>query len=161
MLPQPVVEKLNEQITNELGASQAYLALSCHFAEKGLSRLSAFFRRQSDEERDHALKFVDHLVSLGAAVRFGALSAPRHEFADVPAAIQTALDSEKKVTGQIHALVELAEQHRDHATRVFLQWFVTEQIEEVAIMEQLLLTAKLANGQWLLLESNLPQVENE
>lgn len=137
--------KLNEQIKHEFGASQAYLAMACMFADMGLESLSAFFRKQTEEERQHALKILDYVLEIGGKVQIHPLEAPAHEYPSVAATIDAALEHEKKVTRQIHDLVTLADQEKDYPTRSFLQWFVDEQVEEVSSMEHLAKVAQLAS----------------
>ncbi len=152
-IPKAVAAKLNEQVSNEFGASQAYLAMACQFAETGLAALAGHFRKQTEEERSHALKILDYLLSVGAKVVLAPLAAPPASHAGVRAAIEAALEHEKHVTRQIHELVALAEQEKDYATRSFLQWFVDEQVEEIGSMEQLLQVATLAGENVLQLEA--------
>jgi ferritin len=147
--------KLNEQITHELGASQSYLATACHFADLGLSALAALFRKQAEEERGHALKILDYILEVGGHVNLAALPAPTAAYANVLAAVEAALANEQLVTRQIHDLVALAEQEKDYATRSFLQWFVDEQVEEVASMCHLRQVVQMAGDQLLQLETYL------
>jgi len=128
MISKAMNQRLNEQVTHEFAASQSYLAMACMFDGLGLSALAARFREQSAEEREHALKLVGYISEVGGVVKLEALDAPKSDYASVPAAIEAALESEMTVTGQINALVDLAESEKDHATRSFLQWFVDEQV---------------------------------
>jgi len=154
MLISPAMNtKLNEQIGNEFGASQAYLAMACQFDNLGLKRLAKRFRKQCDEERRHALKIVDYILDVGGKVTLPPLPPPQAEFVSVLAAIEAAVGHEKRVTQQIHDLVNLAESQKDHATRSFLQWFVDEQVEEVKTMELLAQVARMAGPNLLQLET--------
>lgn len=145
--------KLNEQITNEFGASQSYLAIAAMFDGMSLKALAAYFRKQTEEERAHALKIYDYVLGVGGEVRLAALSAPKPDYPTAKAAIDAAVKHELKVTQQIHDLVTLAEKEKDYATRSFLQWFVDEQVEEVSSMEHLLRIAEMAGVNLLQLES--------
>lgn len=153
MISKIMTAKLNEQVTHELGASQAYLAMACQFESMSLKALAQHFRKQTEEERGHALKIVDYLLEVGATVSLAALDAPRTAYKSVQAAIRAAVEHETRVTAQIHALVGLAEKEKDYATRSFLQWFVDEQVEEVSSMEHLARIAELAGDNLLQLES--------
>ena len=146
-------KKLNEQITNELNASQIYLSMACMFADMGLNRLPARFRQQVEEERVHALKILDYVLEVEGKVALQAIPEPPHEWPSVLAAIEGALEHERKVTRQIHDLVALAEKDNDYATRSFLNWFVDEQVEEVSSMTQLRDVAKMAGDHLLQLEA--------
>ena len=145
--------KLNDQIANELGASQAYLAMACMFEDLGLKALAAHFRRQTEEERGHALKIIDYVINVSGVVKLGALTAPKSDYPTAKAAIDAALKHELKVTSDINDLMALAEKERDYAPRSFLQWFVDEQVEEVSSMEHLLRIAEMAGVNLLQLES--------
>lgn len=153
--------KLNEQITSEFFASQIYLAMSCEFDELGLTVLSKFFRKQSEEEREHGLKILDYLLEVEAKVELAPVPAPPAGYSKVLAAFQAALDHEQKVTRQIHELVALAEQEKDYATRSFLKWFVDEQVEELSTMKRLVQWARMAGDNLLQLENRLRHAEME
>lgn len=147
--------KLNEQITHEFNASQIYLAMSCMCDGQALKNLAGWFRKQAGEEREHALKILDYVLSHGAKVAIGAVPAPAMDYPSVEAAIETALNHEKKVTGQINALVALADQEKDYATRSFLNWFVDEQVEEEESTGHLLDVARMCGKSLLQLEAYL------
>jgi ferritin len=145
--------KLNDQVSNELGASQAYLATACMFEEMGLKALAVYFRKQTEEERGHALKIIDYVLAVGGKVKLAQLVAPKSDYPTAKAAIDAALKHELKVTSDINDLVALAEKERDYASRSFLQWFVDEQVEEVSSMEHLMRIAEMAGVNLLQLES--------
>lgn len=145
--------KLNEQIGHEFAASQAYLAMSCMLSSMELASTAALFRKQSDEERGHALKFLEYIVRVHGTVRLAAIPEPRGEFKNVVEIAQAALEHEQKVTQQIHALVALADQENDYATRSFLQYFVDEQVEELELTSRLLQVAKMARDNLLQLDA--------
>ncbi len=146
-------QKLNEQITNELFASQSYLAMSCYFDTQGLIHMGRLFRAQADEERAHAMKILDYLLEVDGRVSLQSIDAPKHTFESVVEAAETALQQETQVTSQIHALVTLADSEKDYATRSFLQWFVDEQVEETATMSQLVQLARMAGPNLLHLDT--------
>jgi ferritin len=145
--------KLNEQITNELNASQIYLAMACMFDDMGLRNMSRLFRAQADEERGHAMKILGYVPEAEGKVTLQAIPAPPAEWPSVEAAVEEALKHERKVTGQINNLVALADQEKDYASRSFLNWFVDEQVEEVGSMSSLLQATKLAGKNLLQLEA--------
>ena len=144
---------LNQQIGNELSASMQYIAIAAYFDAEDLLELASHFYRQSEEERTHALRFVKFVVEAGGAVEIGAIPQPQNRFSLAEEAIQKALDGEITVTRQINALVDLAVQETDHITNNFLQWFVTEQLEEVSSTSTLLKIVQRAG------EDNLLMVE--
>ena len=152
LISQKLAGKINEQVTHEFGASQTYLAMACMFEQMGLANLAKFFRRQSDEERGHALKFIDFLLAAGAGVKLEAVPAPPAGWDSPLAALEAALEHEKRVTAQINALVDLARENRDHNADKLLLWFTDEQVEEVSTMEQLVQLAKMAGTDLLQLD---------
>lgn len=156
LISQKMNAAINEQIGSELAASMQYLAIAAGFASEGLPRLSALFRKQSSEERDHALKFVSYLIDAGGKVQFPPIPAPRHDFKTVEDAVAAALDWEKTVTGQINKLMDLASNESDYITQNFLGWFLNEQLEEVSSMDNLLkLVRRVGEKNIAFLESSL------
>lgn len=145
-------EAMNSQIGSELGASNQYIQLASYFESEDLPELAAFFFRQSDEEREHAMKFVHYILDTGGQVQIPALEAAPKDVDSAEHAVQMALDWEKTVTGQINSLQALAAEENDFAAQDFLNWFSTEQIEEVATMGELLRTVQRAGDQLLLVE---------
>lgn len=144
-------EALNEQIGNELNASLQYIAIAAYFDGDDLLELAQYFYRQATEERAHAMRFVKYVVDAGGRVEIPALPQPQCQFAGAAEAIQKALDGEVMVTRQINGLVDLAIKEPDHTTHNFLQWFVTEQLEEVSSMSTLLKLVQRAGEQNLLI----------
>jgi len=150
IISQKMADAINKQIGNEFGASLQYTAISSHFGVDGLPELQKHFAKQSDEERVHALKLVGYIVDAGARVEIPAVPAPKSKFATAEEAVKLSLEWEITVTKQISGLVDLAISENDHITRHFLQWFVNEQLEEVASMEQLLSIVRRAGESGLL-----------
>jgi len=138
-MPDPAfVDKLNEQIGYEFGASQQYVAAAVYYDGETLPRLAAFFYAQALEERNHAMMMVQYLLDADADVVIPGIEAPRSTFADIVEPVQVALDQEKRVSDQINALAALARDHSDYSSEQFMQWFIKEQVEEVASMSDLL-----------------------
>jgi ferritin len=132
------VSQLNEQIANEFGAHQQYVACAVYYDAETLPQLASFFYRQAMEERDHAMMMVRYLLDTDAPVRIPGVAAPQTDFADVVAPIALALEQEKRVSAQINALAGTARAENDFSSEQFMQWFIKEQIEEVATMSDLL-----------------------
>jgi len=145
--------KLNEQITSELYSSQVYLAMACMFEDMGLKMLAKLYRKQTEEERAHALKILEYIPSVEGKVRLLAIPEPPAKYTSVLAAIETALAHERKVTAQINDLVALADKEKDYATRSFLNWFVDEQVEEVESQLHLAQIAKMIGSSLVQLEA--------
>jgi len=154
MISKKMNAALNKQIGNEISSSHTYLAMSCCLDGMGLKVLAAHYRKQSEEERTHALKIVDYVHDVGGSVILDPIPKPKSEYATVRAIVQASVDAELTVTAQINDLVAMSEKERDYATRTFLNWFVAEQVEEVSSMTELLQWVTLAG------EQNLLQVEN-
>ena len=150
-LQNSVVAALNAQMGRELEAHLQYLAISSWFDGEGLPELTKFFAAQAAEEHVHAMKFLDYLQEAGGTVAIPGLEAPKGTFENAEEAVAAALASEDEVTARINELVDLSRAVNDHATEVFLQWFVTEQVEEVATMTQLLQITRRAGDDGLLL----------
>jgi len=132
------VERLNTQIAHEFGAHQQYVAIAVHYDAETLPRLAAFFYAQALEERNHAMMMVRYLLDAGVDVTIPGVEAPQAMFADVIAPVALALEQEKRVTEQINGLLRIAREESDFASEQFLQWFIKEQVEEVATMTDLL-----------------------
>lgn len=147
-----LIEPFNDQIKSEFTASAQYIAIAVYFNEMGLKELSNFFQNQSEEERMHAMKFVNFMLETGVKPRIPGTPDLRNEFDNPADAIQFALDQENQVTDQINNLVDIAVREGDHASNNFLQWFVYEQVEEVDSMSTLLQTVKLAGDNLLWVE---------
>ncbi|HID53681.1 MAG TPA: ferritin [Anaerolineae bacterium] len=152
IIKQKVVDLMNAQIKSEFSASAQYIAIAIYFDEAALPELAQFFYRQSEEERGHALKFIHFMLETGAKPLIPSLPEFKNAFESPAEAVQFALDQEMKVTDEINNLVTTAIAEGDHTSNQFLQWFVTEQVEEVDTMTTLLQTIQHANGNMLLVE---------
>ncbi len=132
------VERLNEQIAHEFAAHQQYVAIAVHYDAETLPRLAAVFYQQALEERGHAMMMIQYLLDAGVEVAVPGIDAPQAGFADLVAPVALALAQEQRVTDQINALAGVARQEGDYASEQFMQWFIKEQVEEVASMNDLL-----------------------
>ena len=135
------VEQLNAQIGNELAAHNQYLACAVYYDALTMPRMAAFFYGQALEERGHAMMMVQYLVDTDAEVVIPGVDAPTSAFADVVAPVELALAQERRVTDQINGLLRTAREEGDFASEQFMQWFIKEQVEEVATMSDLLAVA--------------------
>ena len=132
------VEQLNTQIGNELAAHNQYLACAVYYDAQTMPRMAAFFYGQALEERDHAMMMVRYLLDTDHGVVIPGVEAPVPSFDDVVAPVTLALAQEKRVTEQINGLLKTAREESDFASEQFMQWFIKEQVEEVATMSDLL-----------------------
>ena len=155
LISQELQNSINAQVGREFGASLQYVNIATYFDADSLPQLAAFFYRQAEEEKMHAMKFVHYVVDAGGQVRIPAVSGPKSDFASAKEAVQAALDWELEVTRQINALMDLAIKQNDHIAQDFLRWFVTEQLEEVKTMETLLRVVTRAGENLLWVEDFL------
>ena len=138
------IDQLNTQIGNEFAAHQQYVACAVYYDALTMPQIAAFFYRQALEERDHAMMMVQYLVDQDAVVTVPGVEAPVVAFADTVAPVALALEQEKRVTGQINTLTRIAREESDFASDQFMQWFIKEQVEEVATMSDLLAVVRRA-----------------
>ena len=145
-----LIEQLNEQIAHEYAAHQQYVAAAVHYDSQAMSQLAGFFYAQALEERTHAMMIVRYLMDIDAPVTIPGIAAPKTDFADLVEPVSLALAQEQEVSAQFDALAE-----KDHKGANFLQWFLKEQVEEVATMNDLLTVVERGRDQPLLIEQFL------
>lgn len=143
MLSETIQQALNRQITYEYAASYTYLAMAAYFESLSLTGFAHWFRIQSEEEREHALRFFDYVNDRGGRVMLGAIDEPQNEFASPLDAFERVLAHEQRVTASIHAIYSLAAQENDYATMSMLKWFIDEQVEEEKSAEEIIQHLKL------------------
>jgi ferritin len=130
MIDKKMEKALNGQLNAEYYSSYLYLSMAAYFESIDLPGFANWMRVQEQEEKFHALKFYDYLIERGGRVTLQAIDAPPTEWSSPMNAFEETLKHEQKVTGLINDLVFLAREERDNAAEIFLQWFVTEQVEE-------------------------------
>jgi ferritin len=141
----PDVKKaLNKQITMEFHSSAIYLSMAADFFTKNFGGFGQWMLVQSKEETGHGMKIFKYLLERGETVELEAIDAPQKSWATPLDAFRTAYGHEQKVTASIAALTELARDKKDHATEIFLQWFVSEQVEEEANADEIVKKLELA-----------------
>ena len=145
-----LTQAFSQQIGNEMGASMQYVAIANFFTAETLPELAKFFYRQADEERTHAMKFVRFLLDVGAYPEIPAIQAPKNVFESAEECVTLSVEWEETVTEQIYGLVDLAKGENHYVALRFLDWFVTEQLEEVSSMRDLLATVRRAGTAGLL-----------
>ena len=138
MTAQAFVDALNEQIGEEFAASQQYVAVAVHYDAETLPRLAGFFYRQAVEERNHAMMMIQYLLDAGAQPVVPGVAAPRPRFDDMVAPVEIALEQERRVADQVTRLAAVARDAGDYASEQFMSWFIKEQVEEIASMNDLL-----------------------
>ena len=156
MISTAMATRINAQINRELYSAYFYLGLSAQAEAANLKGTAAWFLAKHGEEMAHSLKMYRYLIDQDAAVRLSAVAEPPGNAAGVVDMFERTLSHEREVTAAINALVDHALSEKDHATNVFLQWFVTEQIEEEATVNDILGRLRLFGdqGQALLMIDN-------
>jgi bacterioferritin B len=144
---------LQEQVRHEFSASQQYVALAVWFDRQDLPQLAKHFYRQSLEERNHAMMIVQYLLDNDIAPTIPGIDDVRTDFDEAADLVSLALKQEKDVTEEIINLAKIARDEDDYKGEQFMQWFLKEQVEEVAQMTTLLNVVRRASG-------NLFDVEN-
>jgi len=130
MMKKNLQDAVNEQINQEFYSAYLYLAMAAHLARANLPGFANWMRVQFKEEQAHAMKLFEYLLDRGGRVALRAIAAPPATFGSPLAVFQQVLEHERKVTGLIHKLYELAEKEKDYALAGELQWFIKEQVEE-------------------------------
>ena len=138
MLSKKMLKILNEQVAKEVYASHLYLSMASWAESAGLDGIAGWFYAQSEEEREHMLKFMRYINERGGIAEVPAVDKPPKQFPGIKEAFEAALDHEKMVSGAINDIVALALQEKDYATNNWIQWFVEEQREEEASVESII-----------------------
>ena len=150
MISKNIQEAFNKQINAETFSAYLYLSMAAYFANLNLSGFSNWMKCQAQEEMVHSMKFYNFIVERGGRVKLAAIGAPEISWASPLAVFEAAYNHEQLVTSLINKLVDLAASESDHATHIFLQWFVTEQVEEEAnadaVVQQLKLVGDSVQG---------------
>jgi len=130
MISKTMQDAINDQINKELFSSYLYLSMAAYFENKNLPGFAHWMRVQEGEEREHAMKFYDHLLERGGQVILKTIDAPKTDWNTSLELFQEVAEHEAKVTASINALYELALKEKDYPAQVLLQWYITEQVEE-------------------------------
>lgn len=144
MIPEKLKVALDEHVSAEVGAAYLYLAMSADFESKSYKGFAKWMRVQFNEEMAHALKFVDYMLSRGASVAWKDAKGPASSFGTPLETFEKTLAHEKGVTARIHSLYHLAVAEKDLPTQLFLQWFVSEQVEEEARVTEIVERIRLS-----------------
>jgi ferritin len=144
MINKKLEKAINGQINAETYSAYLYWSMSAALEEMSLPGFANWMRVQAQEEMTHALKFFHHIVERGGRVTLTAIDGPPTAWKDVEAIIKNVQKHEAHVTGLINGLMDLALGEKDHAAAMFLQWFVTEQVEEEASVQEVVGKLKVA-----------------
>lgn len=146
MLPKKIEAALNRQVEIEASSSQAYLAMASWAETQGLSGTAAFLYKHSDEERVHALKLIKFVNERGGQALVPALKQPPRSFKSITDVFMNVFNAETNVTAEINKVVDLCLKEKDYTTHNFMQWYVSEQIEEEALARTLIDKLNLIGG---------------
>jgi len=130
LISQNMVAALNHQVKHELFSSYLYLSMSAYCEQQALKGFAHWMRSQADEERCHGMKIYEYLQDSGVPVVLESIDQPPAGFGSARQVFQAVLEHERSITTRIHALMAQAKQENDYRSEVFLQWFVSEQLEE-------------------------------
>ncbi len=144
MIPTRIEQAFNQQINAETYSAYLYWSMSAALEAMNLPGFANWMRIQAQEEMTHAEKFFRYLVERGGQVKLTAIDGPPTEWKDLDAIFSNVLEHEQHVTGLINQLMDLAMAEKDHASVMFLQWFVSEQVEEEATAQEILGKLKIA-----------------
>jgi ferritin len=146
MISKKMAKALNDQLNYEFYSAYVYLAMSAHCESKGLKGFANWFYVQYQEETFHANRFYNFILDQSAEVELAAIDKPKKDYENEISMFMETLSHEREVTKRIYTLVDLALKEKDHGTNAFLQWFVTEQVEEEASVNQIIDKLKLVQG---------------
>ncbi|NLW18741.1 MAG: ferritin [Candidatus Cloacimonetes bacterium] len=135
MISKKLEKAINKQINEELFSAYLYTSMQAWFADESLDGMANWMKAQAQEEHYHAMKFFDYLIERGGKVELHAIAKPDIDFGNPLKAFQASLDHERYITKCINEMMDLAIAENDHATRIFLQWYVEEQVEEEASVD--------------------------
>lgn len=154
MLTEKMQKALNSQLNAELYSSYLYLAMHAYFKSVSLDGFANWMYYQAQEELMHSMKFYDFITQRNGKVQLMEVKAPPANWDSPLAVFEATLEHEQKVTGLINDLVDIALEQRDHATQIFLQWFVSEQVEEEesvsGVLEKLKLMGEAQGGLFMM-----------
>ena len=145
-------ELLQEQVKNEFTASQQYIAVAVWFDNEDLPQLAKHFYRQALEERNHAMMIVQYLMDSDVKPTIPTIPEVRNDFAETRELVALALEQEREVTDEITNLAKTAREEGDYVGEQFMQWFLKEQVEEVALMTTLVRVSERAGADLFHLE---------
>ena len=146
MLSEKMQEALNKQLNAELYSAYLYLSMAAYYYSINLNGFANWMKVQNQEETVHAMKFYQFINERGGMIWLDAIAKPPTTWSTPLEVFEETLKHEEKVTGLINNLVDLAMAERDHATNAFLQWFITEQVEEEASANEIIQNLKLAGN---------------
>ncbi|NHJ39011.1 MAG: ferritin [Asgard group archaeon] len=159
LISEKINQAFNKQIQEELNSAYIYLSMSIWLKEHAYKNLSSWFFAQYNEELSHAYKFINYIIDVGGKVTLSQIPQPKSEWTSVEEIVKTAYTHEQYITNCIRDLVILTEQEKDFNPWQLLQWFVTEQIEEEANTEELVIRQAAFKNDMLFNQHTVRQAE--
>lgn len=154
MISKKLAKAINEQINKEIYSAYLYYAMSAQAETQGYKGCANWFHVQVLEEMTHADKFFKYLCSQGALPVMEAVDKPELKGTSIKELFELTLEHERYVTSRINNLMKLAREDGDYASEIFVQWFVTEQIEEeenaTGILDQIRISGDSKQGLFML-----------
>ena len=157
MISVKMQKALNTHLNEEFYSSYLYLSMAAYFEAKNLKGFANWMRLQSTEEQLHGMKFFDFILQKGGKVTLTQIGEPKVEWKSISEVFSDTLKHEQKISGLINKLVDVAMTEKDYATNTFLQWFVTEQVEEEANVEEIIQKIEMIGDN----KSGLYMLDNE
>jgi ferritin len=160
MIKEKMQDALNRQLNAEMYSSYLYLSMAAFFESTSLKGFANWMTVQAQEELMHAMKFYTYIIESGGRIKLATIEAPPTQWDSPLSVFEHVYKHEQKVTALIHDLVDLSIGEKDHATNNFLQWFVSEQVEEEASADGVLQKVKLAgdhSGSLFMIDNELGQ----
>ena len=146
MISEAMEKALNDQMNFELFSAYQYAACAATMEQANLDGFAHWLSLQVREEMDHAMKFYRFIMDVGGTVEFSAMAKPECSIEQPQALFENVLEHEREVSARIHKLVDLALKESNHPTNTFLQWFVTEQVEEEKAADDIVQRLKMVGG---------------
>ncbi|OQY50964.1 MAG: ferritin [Candidatus Parabeggiatoa sp. nov. 2] len=146
MIGKNIAEELNKQVNREFYSAYFYLSMSAYSDFLGLKGFASWFLMKNQEETQHAMRVYKYILDQGAQIALLPIKQPPSTFDSPLAMFEETLAHEQAVTQRFNELVDIAMAEKDHATHIFLQWFITEQIEEEATVSEIINKIKLVGG---------------
>lgn len=157
MISAKMLKALNSHLNEEFYSSYLYLSMAAYFEARNLKGFANWFRIQSSEEQLHGMKFFNFILQKGGKVTLSEIAVPKIEWKSIQEVFDDTLKHEQKISGLINKLVDVAMIEKDYATNTFLQWFVTEQVEEEANVEEIIQKIEMIGDN----KSGLYMLDNE
>ncbi|PCJ16430.1 MAG: ferritin [Candidatus Cloacimonadota bacterium] len=150
MLTESMLKAINEQLNFEMYSANVYLSMSAYFKRNALNGFADWMKLQAQEEFEHAMKIFDYISAKGGKIEISSMDAPQSEWTGPLNVMQYTLIHEQEVTNRINNLFQIAHENNDHSTSVFFHWFIEEQVQEEAqvneVIDKLILVGDSSHG---------------